>query len=790
MHTTRERTRLPGDRQPLFVGREAELARLQTGLERYGVAVVYGLPGMGKTALVRAFAARFPDDRLVVLDDVRRLEVPRGKKVLATSRVLLDDERDRFELRLGGLSENEAQALWRGLDELTGPAAGFVDAWERSRGHPALLRAAHGGRVDAMGPLEELAASLSPSARAIAHVLTLCGAPLAIRSLSDRAALQALIRELVAEVDAGGACTIAEAMRSAMPMDLGARDAAYSALAEILPQAGLDAAVCARELGRVLRALGRWEELQRFLLDRAVELIRAGAADRLVREIEAIPRAERHPEIEITHARALMLAPDLRRAREKLARLGPDPEVQISLAETAVLTAQLDEAEQSARIVLEHPRARHSQRTRAHVVIGSVLGYRGDLAAAQAWFARAEAEAPDRVECGKLALSLAFLLWQAQRDAEALEPMRRGQALLAQTAPGIYRDVMGPGIAAAVLARLGRFDEAQQHIAVTEASWRGSTSPRPRLVWRALRVQLAYERGARTRALDEIKAVADAFERAGDVLNQWWMNVLEGRLLFALGRRHAARALLAETARRAAASRARLLVDAVEWSYRQDPVEQVRSGAVPLISAAQRGGALEVKALLAARAEGPDHIVERIVEQLAEAILLRGQGRPDEARGILDRVAAEAAAHGVDADFLPALVDAVRAIRLIAAGQRSALRELPALDEFDVVVDARTHELRAGRRVIDLRRRPALRRILYLLAARSGGVMTKEELAGALWPAPYDPLVHDNALRVNLRHLRQLIAPARLVIEFADSGYRLLPPPRFAFVDEIDLSVS
>ena len=789
-NTTRERTRPSGGRQPLFVGREAELARLATGLERYGVAVVYGLPGMGKTALVRAFASRFPDERLLVLDDARRLELPKGRRVLATSRDLLDDDRDRFELRLGGLSENEAQALWRGLDELTGPAPGFAEAWERSRGHPALLRAAHAGRADDDGPLAQLAAQLSPAARTVAHMLALAGTPLPLHAFADRAALQSLVRQLVVEIDAGGACTIAEAMRGSITMDLAARDAAYAALADLLPRAGLDAAVCARELGHCLRALGRWDELQRFLLEHSVALIRTGAADRLVREIEQIPRAERQPEIEITHARALMLAPDLRRAREKLARLGPDPEVQISLAETAVLTASLAEAEQAARVVLEHPRARHSQRTRAHVVIGSVLGYRGDLAAAQAWFARAEAEAPDRVERGKLALSLAFLLWQAQKDEAALEPMRRGQALLSSTAPGIYRDVMGPGIAAAVLARLGRFDEAQQHIAATEAVWRGSTSPRPRLVWRALRVQLAYERGARTRALEEIKAVADAFERAGDVLNHWWMNVLEGRLLFALGRRHAARALLGEAFRRATASGTRLIEDAVEWSYAQDPVERVRAGAIPILAAAQRGSALEVKAQLAHRAEGPDHIVERVCEELAQAILLRAQGRLDEARACIDRAAAEGAACGVDPDLVPQLVDAVRAARVLSALEREVVRGEPVLDRFDVIVDSRTHELRAGRKVIDLRRRPALRRILYLLSARMGGVMSKEELAGALWSGPYDPLVHDNALRVNLRHLRQLIAPANLVIEFADSGYRLLPPPRFAFVDEIDLSVS
>lgn len=42
-----------------FVGREAELARYAAALESYGIAVVAGMPGVGKTALVSVLAQRF-----------------------------------------------------------------------------------------------------------------------------------------------------------------------------------------------------------------------------------------------------------------------------------------------------------------------------------------------------------------------------------------------------------------------------------------------------------------------------------------------------------------------------------------------------------------------------------------------------------------------------------------------------------------------------------------------------------------------------------------------------------
>src|SRR5262249_3004699 len=118
-----------------------------------------------------------------------------------------------------------------------------------------------------------------------------------------------------------------------------------------------------------------------------------------------------------------------------------------------------------------------------------------------------------------------------------------------------------------VLARLGRFVEAQSLVSSTEAAWRGSTSPRPRLVWRALRVQLAYERGGRTRPPEEIASGSGAFGRARGRLDFWWMGVLRGRLLFALGRCSAARALLSEIGRVAAAAGAKLIVSAVDWSF-------------------------------------------------------------------------------------------------------------------------------------------------------------------------------------------------------------------------------
>src|SRR5579885_2857476 len=71
----------------VFVGRAAEIERISRMLARVSVAVIYGVPGVGKSSLAQAVARKF-DGRVVfykassaplavLLDDIRR-QIARG----------------------------------------------------------------------------------------------------------------------------------------------------------------------------------------------------------------------------------------------------------------------------------------------------------------------------------------------------------------------------------------------------------------------------------------------------------------------------------------------------------------------------------------------------------------------------------------------------------------------------------------------------------------------------------------------------------------------------------------
>lgn len=170
----------------IVVGREREVARLERGLQLVSVAVISGAPGVGKSTLVHAVAARRSGPvvvvqggasiedavareladgdtwavvearaALVIVDDADAYADPTSfvRAALATlvhgrlvvvcrDRLPLDaDDPDRLELELDGLDRAAASELWDRLVALYGFSHDFATAWRESRGNPMQMRA-------------------------------------------------------------------------------------------------------------------------------------------------------------------------------------------------------------------------------------------------------------------------------------------------------------------------------------------------------------------------------------------------------------------------------------------------------------------------------------------------------------------------------------------------------------------------------------------------------------------------------------------------------------------------
>ena len=63
--------------------------------------------------------------------------------------------------------------------------------------------------------------------------------------------------------------------------------------------------------------------------------------------------------------------------------------------------------------------------------------------------------------------------------------------------------------------------------------------------------------------------------------------------------------------------------------------------------------------------------------------------------------------------------------------------------------------------------------------------MDKERLVANVWQASYDPRIHDNPMRVNIRYLRKLLEGLGMAIEFDEEGYRLRVPAQLAYVEPL-----
>ena len=223
----------------LVIGRDAELARLESGLRLVPCAVILGLPGVGKSALARQLAVSWSQPVRVhhaseggslagLVDDLRRelgigaarplssepdqfadladqldrgahlwliedadriegverlltaLSGLRRARVVVTARGRIfaaDRDPDRVEMVLDGLAEPAARKLWQHLDALYGPAPEFEAAYRHSAGNPFQLRQAHAGVLDRDDPAAAAIATLPREPRQLALALALAAEP-------------------------------------------------------------------------------------------------------------------------------------------------------------------------------------------------------------------------------------------------------------------------------------------------------------------------------------------------------------------------------------------------------------------------------------------------------------------------------------------------------------------------------------------------------------------------------------------------------------------------------------
>lgn len=853
---------------PLFVGRDNELARLASAFKRVSVAWLYGVGGVGKTTLARAFAATTagpvvfcdagsaPLDAL--LDDARRELGPKsrpeprdserrvadlirrlnersatwivddahelgdaasaalvealarglgpGRAIFTSRHRLAVGARapDRLELGVEGLGPDAARRLWDSLDELYGPATGFERALQKSGGNPLLLRRGHAGPLEEDDLFGGEVGRLDGDARTLALVLCLADRALPVTALDEllpdgrlRTALRSLVTALIAEVDATGDARIHDVFREALLSRVpeAEQSAARAALVRALPNAGLDAKGLLRELTRHLIALGRYDELDAVLLERAAAVIRAGATGELLRCMDALPKERQSLALRIERARCIGRHYDLPRAYEELARLYRElepapPELAYALAEAAYDQCKPREAEALLRPLLGHPGARPELRARALVRLAAALTLEGRGDEGRALLREAAEADPEPKTRARLALQEAMTL-NAEEDWErAAACLGRARSLL-DDAELDENAIYVPLTFAVIYSRAGRMAESDALLARLNLEVE-TDDDSARIFILASRSSLLFDRGDRLGSLALRREAERVNEPLGGVHYALTGALWLSRTLFSLGRRSEATAALEPALRRARELGCDALAQRLERARLFDPLAQLESRAPPP-PPDKRGEHLRARALAALRcaadadatsaevalaeveagAVGPSFGLDRAIARLARAVGARRAGRSGEARRGVEDARREAALSGAEPEVLASLEAWARA-------RAGALSEPPpAAAPARTVLDMRGHELRWGGERASLKTRPVLRRLCYALAARANAVVSKDDLVRAMWDTDYDPLRHDTPLWQNVRRLRQLLAPAGLAVEVDEGGYRLVAPESF-----------
>lgn len=777
-----------------LIGREAELRRLDAALRVVSIAVIHGVAGAGKSALCRAFAEQWPSathfvtpeeatdalwaeaerqGALVVIDGFERAARPaeilhsagalrRGRLIVASrERVELADG-DYLQLRLGGLARGAAEALWAQLTLLHRPACDFERAWAQSFGHPGELRQAHlGGSGER--PLDELLAALPADARRLAAMIASIEAPVPVALVRDAAVLR---RHLLVELDAHGALAMPDLVRARVRRVLGDDLAAVIAELPALVLAAEPVAFRVSEGRRALIAAGRRDEVPRLLRNEAAALVRAGAVDVLLRELDALEPDARSPELAVIRARALCDGWQARRAYdglESVARTGAaHPQLLVALGNAACWAGELGRACE----VFDHVIGRSD--------LPAALHQRAALGRRWARVALGAADPEPVLAAGALPKERAVALFEhVLRDdrasmgalaAELSEQVRARPAAL-------WSRALIPMLCGLALARAGRLDEAE---AVTELLSGVELA--------LCRAAIALERGQRTVALAGLREILPEVEAGGVLVAIAWIRIAMARALFQLGRRRDACAALGEArelCRRRGTTAFALLIAAAEredvaapgWldePPRADARDRLRA-ALGLARFGQ-GAKLELELGAGDVPAGDDFGLDRALLALAHALRSSYQGQIRVAAQHLRHATQAAARAGADDDLIPALH------RLWSEPTAEPASTDP------LVIDANRHELRIGSIRRSLRTRPTLRTLLYTFIASPDRYLSREAIAQCLWGVPYDPQRNDNSLKSNILRLRAQLAGTGLAIRSATEGYVLVVPAQTELV--------
>jgi hypothetical protein len=744
----------------VFVGRDRELARLEAGLARAPVALIYGVAGVGKSALACAYAARWSG--CVTYHRAREGDGPEDAALAIARRLAIDPPPGRVRLdealaAIGDrLDENAALLV---LDDLHcfAPAerAGFLLSISEALVNARVIATSR-ERIGtpAEGP-ERLEIHLGgldePSARAAWSALDeLYGEASGFERVWERVRGSPL---LLRRAHAGGAAEndpIAAAIGELTPEER--RIAAALALSDArLPPATIASLLETTDLSAAIGALSRRLVIERdadgscFLHD----LFRVA----IIADLSDAERRGMHERLaSIAGTLGLPPADEAREMCRHLGALGRWERAGEYLVERSTDIVREGGARELLRCFDALPREHRSilvqiERVR---VLGRVL----DLERGYAELERlvelgAEPRVPLLLAFGQLA-SVTCHLAEGERAiaavlAEAgLAPRTR---MLAETAWAVLR------------AHAGACDEARDFLE------RAIGETRDPVHIGNLHLVIAFthwieSRGERS-AEPLRRAIAHLDQAPAGFRKSFFTPLMVAGVEATAGRFDAASAALAAAQR--------LVQDEAD----RRPHLEIR--AVAGVVAHARGSHHEAVEQWRAVREAMDHAGYRLgvlwVDALMGRAMLELGWRPEALALLAD---AEARARSWHMTSMQRMLERARAYGPIAE-----MADVPARVSPDetassgMTVDRRRHEIRTSAGTVSLAKRPILRRLLYALADRPGDLVAREDLVRRIWSVEYHPLVHDNALLVNVSRLRAVLASIGVSIVCLDSGYRV-----------------